>query len=75
MNKLILIPICVGCKKTPSEIEEYVEMAKEEKITPDRYVMESEGTYNRLNGHFMCTDCYIEAGMPSLPAPAKWIAP
>jgi hypothetical protein len=23
-----------------------------------------EGTYNPINGHFLCDQCYIEAGMP-----------
>jgi hypothetical protein len=42
-------------------------------LTPDRYVQAEEGTLNPQNGHFLCTSCYIEAGMPS--SPAGWVAP
>lgn len=66
-------PRCIGCNKLPEEIAEYVDMAKEENMTPDAYVREEEGTYNPENGHFMCTECYIQAGMPS--SPHGWVAP
>ena len=69
-------PICVGCNKHPVELEEYIEAAKDFNITPDQYVKEEEGTYNKLNGHFLCTPCYINAGMPSYPPGAgHWVAP
>jgi hypothetical protein len=68
-------PICTGCNKTPDEIQEYIECAEEEEMSPDDYVKSEEGTYNPSNGHFLCTDCYIAAGMPSLHYPNKWIAP
>jgi hypothetical protein len=42
-------------------------------MTPDDFVREEEGTFNRSNGHFLCTDCYIAAGMPS--SPEGWVAP
>lgn len=71
----MVIPICVGCHKHPSEIDEYVEGAADEEITPDEYARTEEGTYNAENGHFLCTSCYIKAGMPSLPFPNKWITP
>jgi len=66
--------ICTGCNKKPDEIEEYVELAEEENVTPDEYVKHEEGTYNNRNGHFLCTSCYIKAGMPSLPWPSRWVA-
>jgi hypothetical protein len=66
-------PICIGCKKHPEQIEEYVEVAAEEEMTPDAYVASEEGTYNRDTGHFLCTDCYVAAGMPS--SPGGWVAP
>lgn len=66
-------PVCTGCNKRPYEIEEYVEIAKEEGMTPDDYVREGEGTYNSDNGHFLCTSCYVRAGMPS--SPMGWTAP
>jgi hypothetical protein len=70
-----MIPICTGCNKHPDQIQEYIEGAADEEMTPDEYVMEEEGTYNNANGHFLCTDCYIAAGMPSKHYPDKWIAP
>jgi len=70
-----IIPICQGCKKPVTEIEEYIEMAAENGITPEEFVASEEGTYNPENGHFLCTDCYIEWGMPSLPSPRQWICP
>jgi hypothetical protein len=70
--------ICVGCGKTPDELDEYVSAAREEcsgvpDMTPDDYVWQEEGTLNRENGHFTCTDCYVRAGMPSWPR--GWAAP
>jgi len=68
--------ICIGCKKKPDEIEEYVEAAAEEEMSPDDYVVSEEGTYNSENDHlFLYTDCYIRAGEPSRPFPDKWVAP
>lgn len=66
-------PLCTGCNKNPDQIEEYVEIAKEEGMTPDAYVRSEEGTYNRETGHFLCTDCYVHAGMPS--TDRGWVAP
>jgi hypothetical protein len=68
-----IIPMCVGCGKKPSELREYVDMAEEEGMTPDEYVRREEGTYNRENGHFLCTPCYVKAGQPS--SPRGWRAP
>ena len=66
-------PVCFRCGKRPTELAEYIEMATEEETDPDRYVVENEGTYNRANGHFVCTECYIAIGMPS--TESGWIAP
>ena len=66
-------PLCIGCGKHPDELKEYVEIAKEEGTTPDEFVRKEEGTYNRENGHFLCTPCYAKAGMPS--SPRGWVAP
>lgn len=66
-------PICVGCKKEPHELSEYIQLAEEESISPAQYVREGEGTYNKNNGHFLCTNCYISWGMPS--SPIGWVAP
>ncbi len=64
---------CIGCGKAPHEIEEYIEMAADEGMTPEQYVRLEEGTFNRENGHFCCTACYIAMGMPS--RPRGWKAP
>jgi hypothetical protein len=68
--------ICVKCGKHPSQIAEYVEAAQEEpeyfKDAAD-FCWREEGTMNRENGHFLCTNCYIDAGMPS--SPRGWVAP
>lgn len=69
----LLLPKCVGCGLAPDEIQEYVEMAKLEQTTPIKFVKSDEGTYNRANGHFACTACYLRMGAPS--APQGWVAP
>lgn len=73
--------ICTGCNKTPAEIPEYVdeaaqlslELESQTQWSPDDFVWAEEGTLNRENGHFLCTDCYIKAGMPT--GPKGWVAP
>lgn len=66
-------PICTGCNKHPEEIAEYAEAAADEEMDVDQYVREEEGTYNYENGHFLCTSCYVKAGMPS--SDRGWVAP
>jgi len=61
------------CKRYPDMIPEYVEAAAYDEVTPDEYVRTEEGTYNRENGHFACTECYVNLGMPT--APWGWYAP
>ena len=73
MTDFRTVPICAGCQKTAGQIEEYVEAAEAEGVTPEEYVRSEEGTFNPSNGHFLCTDCYINAGMPS--SPTGWVAP
>jgi len=64
---------CIRCKKTPYELSEYVDAAKEIGITAQQFVIYEEGTYNPKSGHFACTECYIKLNMP---ASAKgWKAP
>lgn len=56
---------CIGCELKPDQIEEYVEAAEENDMTPDQYVIEEEGTLNGFEPNkFYCTECYIKAGMP-----------
>lgn len=57
---------CAVCRKRPEEIEEYVEAAEVyEKMSPDKFVEEEEGTLDLKSMLFTCTDCYIKIGMPS----------
>ena len=65
-------PLCIGCGRSPREIIEYIENPDDDP-DPIHYVKHNEGTYNRNNGHFACTECYIKMGMPS--KPGGWIAP
>jgi hypothetical protein len=56
---------CIECKKSPHELSEYIEAAKEEDMEIEEYVRQEEGTYNRFaKGKFYCTMCYIKVGMP-----------
>jgi len=60
-------PICVGCGKRPADLQEYVDLAADDGVAPSTFVMNDEGTYNRHNGHFACTICYVRLGCPSSP--------
>lgn len=73
LDRDAMIYRCIGCRKQPHEIPEYIEAAADEDMTADQYVASEEATLNRENGHFACTDCYIQMGMPS--SPRGWIAP
>ncbi len=64
---------CFGCKKHPSELDEYIEAVEGTEETPDEYVRSEEGTLNQETGDFLCTMCYIKAGMPS--SPTGWVVP
>lgn len=65
---------CNGCGKNPEQIHIYVQMAQESGLTDaNEYVWRDEGTLNRKNGHFLCDECYINAGQPS--SPRGWKAP
>lgn len=66
-------PFCIGCYRVPAEILEYQHLAESRKTSPDRVVQAEEGTYNAENGHFLCSVCYINVGMPS--SPEGWKAP
>jgi hypothetical protein len=72
------------CKRYASEMDELdgdlFESEEDEAdngpATPEMreaFVISEEGTYNHLNGHFTCTRCYIEIGMPT--GPAGWKCP
>lgn len=66
--------ICVGCNKKPNELPEYSDAMTESGLSNDDYVWKEEGTLNMTNGHFLCTPCYIKAGMPSARF-GRWFAP
>lgn len=68
-------PVCIGCGKTPEQLCEYTDPQIIGDMTPDNYVRTEEGTYNRTNGHFACSICYIAMGMPAKRYPDRWIAP
>lgn len=69
-------PICTGCNKRPHELEEYMEWDECGYKSADDKCQQEEGTYNTENGHFLCTPCYIAAGMPANPYPSPgWVAP
>lgn len=52
------------CGRTPAEIYEYSPESTGEELTAEEYVWKEEGTLDRLTGQFLCTSCYIKAGMP-----------
>jgi nitrate reductase cytochrome c-type subunit len=59
---------CIGCHKTPEEIEEYIQYSKGTGLTPSQFVIANEGTYNCYEKErFYCTICYVKAGMPLRP--------
>jgi hypothetical protein len=62
---------CAGCNKTPDKIADVREAAEAERMSPADWVATLDPTYNKRTGHFMCTDCYMEAGIKD---PA-WRAP
>lgn len=75
------------CGRKPPEIDGYTYMLSYEdgsdmyplqtrEEAAYRYVWENEGTLNTENGHFLCDDCYIKAGMPANPWPEPgWKCP
>jgi hypothetical protein len=63
-----IIPVCQGCHREAGELDEYDEFIEDRPVTAEarrEAVKSEEGTYNPENGHFLCTPCYIVAGMPS----------
>lgn len=64
-----IVPICIGCDRKPPEISEYKPAATGMFMDANTYVVRNEGTYNKENGHFYCTSCYVKAGMPLGVAP------
>ncbi len=67
-------PVCPYCGKSPDQLDEYVDMGRENKMSPSAFVAMFEGTFNRENGHFACTPCYVDIGMPTNNGKG-WVAP
>lgn len=67
--------ICAKCRRTPDNIDEYIDAVAGTDMSPVQYVWEEEGTLDRRTGYFLCTLCYLSVGMPSnrYPAP-NWTA-
>ena len=56
---------CKNCGKKPSELREYIDMAKSEGYpSAEAFVKAEEGTFNRKTRRFYCTECYLELGQP-----------
>lgn len=58
------VKCCLKCQRKPDEIQEYVDLAADDGVTPERFVKTGEGTFDPRTGYFWCTDCYIKLGMP-----------
>jgi hypothetical protein len=60
--------ICKVCKRKASEILEYNLEADFYNISPDEFVKNEifgDGTYNKKDNTFICTECYIKLGCPT----------
>jgi hypothetical protein len=74
-------PKCGGCRRRPFQIPEYVEAATAElgsdpDPTPeeiDAWLRVSEGTFNPATNRYLCTECFLRAGMPV--SPQGWKCP
>lgn len=55
---------CAGCGEIPEKIPEYKNLARINQIPPAEVVKRYEGTYNPKTHRFLCSECYIKAGMP-----------
>lgn len=75
----VIRPFCTGCQRFPEDIPDIVVLAKIDGMSPAAWVIAEEGTLNSLNGHFLCNECYIRAGMPAgrdgHGGPGRWVAP
>jgi hypothetical protein len=63
-------PMCDRFARDMPYLDSFLEHPNQ---TRARYVATNEGTYNRVNGHFLCDTCYIKAGMPT--SPLGWVCP
>lgn len=64
-NELFIV--CFKCGKRPEDLEEYVDAFEangDYYESPNDYVIQEEGTFNKATNTFCCTDCYVAIGMP-----------
>lgn len=64
-------PFDPNCQRFAAEMTDY-DIWLEGKPTKAKriaYVLDEEGTYNRITDHFYCDDCYIKLGQPLGVAP------
>ena len=62
------------CGRTPDQIDEYIELAKADGMTPEEWARAEEGTLDPATGQFVCTSCYMAIGQPAKPFPQRWTA-
>jgi hypothetical protein len=60
------------CKRFWDEIEGLEFQAEFGGYTSAYEYVLDDGTFNRVNGHFACDECYIRIGQPS--SPSGWVA-
>jgi hypothetical protein len=66
------------CNRFGGEITEYDDLIVDfgqvvTAETREDFIRNNDGTYNPMNGHFACTECYIAIGAPS--SPSGWKCP
>ena len=66
-------PFCPGCRLFAVQHPEMLAMVSAGEATSPEAAAREDGTYNPENGHFLCMECYIGAGMPS--SPDGWTCP
>lgn len=66
-------PFDPRCQRWADDMAEYDDPRHGTGLSRAEYVRQEEGTYNPDNGHFLCDQCYIDAGMPS--SPSGWRCP
>lgn len=57
---------CGRCGRAPWQLTEFVDAAAVNGVSPNEYVRDEEGTYDPASNRFLCTECYVAVGQPSL---------
>ena len=58
--------VCMGCGRTPAELDEYVRAAEDEGMPVELWVYYYEMTYDRDKHTFLCNPCFIRKGHPGI---------